>query len=205
MLIKSFQLGQMETNCYIATDESTLECVVIDPGDESNTVLDYIEENGLKPVYVFLTHGHFDHTGAAEAVSEETGAAVFIHRADMNDTPEYDDFYSYAVPENTKYYKDGDTITVGNMNFEIIGTPGHTPGSVTIRTGDVLFTGDTLFRGGCGRVDFPGGDMIEIMQSLKKLALLEGNYEVYPGHMDPTTLDIERGENPFVRCAMGVS
>lgn len=205
MLIKNFQLGQLETNCYIVTDEKTMETVVIDPGDESNTVLDYIEENKLKVKDIFLTHGHFDHTTAAEAVSQETGAPIWINEKDINTgDDEYLEFYTYHAPENVKKYKDGDKINVGGMEFEIIETPGHSKGSVTIKSGDVLFTGDTLFRGGCGRVDFPGGDMAQIMLSLKKLALLEGNYEVYPGHMDATTLDVERNVNPFVQAAMGV-
>ena len=204
MLIKNLQLGQMETNCYIVTDEETMECVVIDPGDESNTVLDYIEENRLKVLKIFLTHGHFDHTGAAEAVAEETGAEIWINEKDINRDPESDDYFTYSAPENVRFFSDGDKIDVGNMTFEVIETPGHTEGSVTLRIGDVLFTGDTLFRGGCGRVDFPGGDMVKLMASLKKLAELEGDYEVYPGHMDATTLNIERGDNPFVQSVMGV-
>ena len=205
MLIKNFQLGQLETNCYIVTDEATLQSVVIDPGDESNTVLDYIEDNHLAVKHIFLTHGHFDHTGAADTVTEETGAPIWIHEADCYENPEYIDFYRYSPENLVKFYKEGDKIEVGNLVFEILETPGHSKGSVTIRCGDVLFSGDTLFRGGAGRVDLPGGDMADIMVSLKKLAALPGDYEVYPGHMDATRLDVERHENPFIQCAMGVT
>ena len=203
MLIKNFQLGQLETNCYIVTDENTLESAVIDPGDESNTVLDYIESNKLKVKDIFLTHGHFDHTGAAATISQETGAPIWINEKDLGKgTGDFDDFYRYEPEGQVNLYRDGDEIAVGSMVFKVIETPGHSKGSVTLRCGDVLFTGDTLFAGGAGRVDLPGGDMADIMMSLKKIASLDGDFEVYPGHMDATRLDIERSENPFVQAAV---
>lgn len=208
MLIKNLQLGQMEANCYIVTDENTMQCVVIDPGDESNTVLDYIEDNKLAVKYVFLTHGHFDHTMAAETVSEETGAPIYICGKDISDRTKNmqdEDLFTFEAPEGTLTYKDGDRLTVGELVFEIIETPGHSKGSVTIKCENCLFTGDTLFHGGAGRVDFPGGDMVELILSLKKLGNMQGDFEVYPGHMDSTRLDVERNENPFMQCAMGVS
>lgn len=205
MLIKNLQLGQMEANCYIVTDDKSMQCAVIDPGDESNTVLDYVEDNKLAVKYILLTHGHFDHTMAAETVSQETGAPIYICAKDIADRNGGDDLFTFDAPEGTLTFKDGDVLRVGDLEFEIMETPGHSKGSVTIKCGRCLFTGDTLFRGGAGRVDFPGGDMMELMQSLKKLGNMEGDYEVYPGHMDATRLDIERKENPFMQCAMGVS
>lgn len=202
MLIKSIPVGQIETNCYIVTDENTLDCVVIDPGDESNTILDYLEDNKLKCRAILLTHGHFDHTGAADAVAEETGATVYLNPLDdaKNDRSQY---LHYTLPENGKYYGDGDTVDVAGLHFEVIATPGHTAGGVTLKCGDALFVGDTLFKGSCGRADLPGGDMEAELESIKKICSIEGDYEVYPGHMDCTTLERERLFNYYCRVAMG--
>lgn len=201
MLIKTIPVGQLETNCYIVTNENTLACVVIDPGDESNTILEYIEDNHLSCKAIMLTHGHFDHTGAVDAVREETGAIVYMNTRDdvrtMKSMP-----FGYALPQNGINYDDGDIIEEAGLRFDIIATPGHTPGSVTIRCEDALFTGDTLFRGSCGRVDLTGGVPDEEMGSLKKLCSLDGDYEVYPGHMDSSTLQRERMFNYYCRAAM---
>ena len=171
MLIKCLPVGHLMTNCYIVTDETTLECAVIDPRDESNTILYYLEDNHLTCRAILLTHGHYDHTGAVYAVHEETG---------------------------TIFYKEGDEVKVGSLTFRVMETPGHTPGGVTLICGDALFTGDTLFAGSCGRTDFAGGSMEVELQSLAKIAALPGDYEVYPGHMDCSTLETERRFNPYL-------
>lgn len=201
MLIKTLPVGQLETNCYIVTDEETLECAVIDPGDESNTILDYIESNHLKCRVVMLTHGHYDHVGAVAEVMEETDAVLYINHRDEGYKPGMSGM-KYKMPEGGRYYDDGDVITVGALKFKVIATPGHTPGGVSLLCGDALFTGDTLFRGSCGRTDLPGGSMRTEMQSIKKLCELEGDYEVYPGHMDSSTLERERRFNHYCREAM---
>ena len=161
MLIKTIPVGQLEENCYVVTNERTLECVVIDPGDESNTILDYLELNRLTCRAIFITHA-------------EGGVS----------------------------YDDGDVIEAAGLRFEIIATPGHSPGSVTIRCENALFTGDTLFRGSCGRVDLDGSVPADELRSLKRLCSLEGDFEVYPGHMDSTTLERERMFNYYCREAM---
>jgi len=201
MLIKTLPVGQLETNCYIVTNEEGLDCVVIDPGDESNTILDYIEANKLKCKAIFVTHGHFDHIGALSAVAEDTGAPVYMNE---RDTRVNDSILRRGIelPPAVINYDDGDVIDCAGMKFEILATPGHTPGGVCIKVQDALFTGDTLFRGSCGRVDLPGGDMDEELRSLKKLCLLDGDYEVYPGHMDSSTLQRERSFNYYCREAM---
>ncbi len=200
MLIKTIPVGQLEENCYIVTNEKTLECVVIDPGDESNTILDYLEENSLKCRAIMITHGHFDHVGAVEAVAEETGATVYMNSRD--DTGGSSPHLRFRLPEGGISYDDGDLIDEAGLRFEIIATPGHTPGGVTIRCENALFTGDTLFRGSCGRVDLDGGDPMAEMLSLKRLCSLSGDFEVYPGHMDSTTLERERMFNFYCREAM---
>lgn len=203
MLIKTLPVGQLETNCYVVTNESTLECVVIDPGDESNTILDYIESNHLKCTAIMITHGHYDHTGAADAVAEETGATVYMNSRDDARVIESRQL-PYRLPDNGINYDDGDIIDTAGLRFEIIATPGHTPGGVTIKCEDCLFTGDTLFRGSLGITDLDGGDMDKELASLKKLCSLEGDYEVYPGHMGSTTLQRERSFNYYCRVAMSM-
>ncbi len=200
MLIKTIPVGQLEENCYVVTNEKTLECVVIDPGDESNAILDYLESNHLICRAIMITHGHFDHVGAVDAVAEETGAVIYMNSRDDTGGRTY--HLPYRMPQGAVCYDDGDLIDEAGLRFEIIATPGHSPGSVTIRCERALFTGDTLFRGSCGRVDLDGSVPMDEMLSLKRLCSLEGDFEVYPGHMDPTTLERERMFNFYCREAM---
>ena len=201
MLIKTIPVGQLETNCYVVINEKTLACVVIDPGDESNTILDYMESNHLKCSAIMLTHGHYDHVGAVDTVAAETGAPVYMNvRDDCRRAA--DSHLPYSLKENGKSYDDGDVIEAAGLRFDVIATPGHTPGGVTLRCEDALFTGDTLFKGSCGRTDLPGGDMQQELMSLKKICELPGDYEVYPGHMDPSTLERERAFNYYCRAAL---
>ena len=207
MLIKSFELGAYMTNCYIVADETTLECAVIDPGADATTILNYLEETHLNCRFVLLTHGHFDHTGAVEDLLAETDACLFVHKGDVGVTVG-GDFYRFNPPDGTKYYADGDVVCVGGISFTVLETPGHTPGSVTLicteagQDEKVLFTGDTLFRDSCGRTDFPGSSTEDMLRSLRRIAELPGNYEVYPGHSFASTLDRERSVNYFVNAAL---
>lgn len=200
MLIKTLVVGQIETNCYIVTDEKTLKCAVIDPGDESNMILDYLESNKLKAEAIFLTHGHFDHRLAVYSISEETGTPVWIHRQDAVTDGAYDQF-KLTANEKVHFYKEGDKIEVGGLSFAVIETPGHSPGSVTLRCNDALFTGDTLFRDSAGRTDLGEGNVQLLLRSLYRLSKLDGDFEVYPGHMDATTLDRERRFNGYLKYA----
>ena len=201
MLIKTIPVGQLETNCYVVTNEKTLECVVIDPGDESNTILDYMEDSRLQCRAIMLTHGHYDHVGAVDAIAEETGAVVYMNEGD-DARRHVDGHFPYSLKENGNSYGDGDVIETAGLRFEIMATPGHTPGGVTIRCEDALFTGDTLFKGSCGRTDLPGGDMMQELRSLRRICELPGDFEVYPGHMDPSTLEREREFNYYCRAAV---
>jgi len=200
MHIKTLPVGQLQTNCYIVTDEDSKATVIIDPGDESNLILQYIEDLGLKPQAIFFTHGHYDHTMATDDIVKEWDIPVYVSKyevtVDTQPTP-----YYYMPSGDTRYYDDGDEIPIGGLTYQIIATPGHSAGSVCIRVGDCLFTGDTLFRDDCGRCDLPGGDLGTMMQSLAKIDRLEGIDEVYPGHMDATTLDRERRFNSYLKRA----
>lgn len=201
MNIKTLPVGQLETNCYVVVNEQRLECVVIDPGDESNTILDYIEDNKLKCCAIMLTHGHYDHVGAVSEIMEQTGCEMYINPRDEGYEPGMSGM-KFKMPEGGKYYDDGDVVKAAGLEFKVLATPGHTPGGVCLICGNALFTGDTLFRGSCGRTDLPGGNMCMEMASLKRICALPGDYEVYPGHMDSSTLERERRFNHYCREAM---
>lgn len=201
MLIKTLPVGHLETNCYIVTDESSLDCAVIDPGAESNTIMNYIESNKLKCTAILLTHAHFDHVGALAAVCEETGATVYMSQKDVN-LAFGSSGRGFKAPEGTVFVGEGDAIGVGALSLRVIETPGHTPGGLCYVCGEAIFSGDTLFRGSCGRTDFPGGDMVQELNSLKKLAELPGDYEVYPGHAEASNMNYERSYNPYMRRAV---
>lgn len=201
MNIKTLPVGQLETNCYVVVNEQRLECVVIDPGDESNTILDYIEDNKLKCCAIMLTHGHYDHVGAVREIMEQTGCEMYINPRDEGYEPGMSGM-KFKMPEGGKYYDDGDVVSAAGLEFRVLATPGHTPGGVCLICGNALFTGDTLFRGSCGRTDLPGGNMRMEMASLKRICTLSGDYEVYPGHMDSSTLERERRFNHYCREAM---
>ncbi|MDR0936019.1 MAG: MBL fold metallo-hydrolase [Oscillospiraceae bacterium] len=217
MQIKTLVVGPVQTNCYIVTDEDTLDCAVIDPGAESPSVLDYIDEHKLNLKAVFITHGHFDHTtGIDELIAEKPGVPVFINSRDVASGSGNDDYKyspSDAVKAVLRSYDEGDTIDIGRLRFLVLATPGHSVGSVslTVRANHngqeerALFSGDTLFKDSCGRTDFPGGSMDILQGSLKRLAKLEGDYEVYPGHAEATTLSAERLFNYYVKYAITVN
>ena len=200
MLIKTLPVGQLETNCYVVTNENSLECVVIDPGDESNTILDYLEDNQLKCKAILLTHTHFDHVGAVRSLLQEIDVPVYM--SELDDAKHSRSGRGFTLPEGGVYFKDNDVLELAGLRFDVLATPGHTPGSVTFRCENALFTGDTLFRGSCGRTDLPGGDMNQELDSLRRLCLLEGDYEVYPGHMDSSSLARERMFNYYCRAAL---
>lgn len=203
MLIKTLPVGQLETNCYVVTDETSMDCAVIDPGDESNSILNYLEEHKMNCRAILITHGHWDHTGAAAAIVEETGADLYIHQLDTTSDP-MEARYKYLAPENTRFYDEGDEIHIGSLVFRVMFTPGHSPGGVTLVSEDAVFCGDTLFRGSCGRTDLPGGDINEELRSILRICKLPGEYDIYPGHMDSTTLERERNFNYYCRQALGL-
>lgn len=210
MFVKTLTLGALETNCYVVADETSLDCAVIDPAADASTILDFLEDSGFHLRCLLLTHGHFDHTGAVEDVMAETGAPLYMSKKDDGVTIG-GEYYQYKAPEGAHFYKEGDSVCVGTITFTVMETPGHTPGSVCLVCRDsaepdgdaAIFTGDTLFRDSCGRTDFPNGSPEDMMRSLRRLALLPGDYEVYPGHMGASTLERERSFNYFMHAAMG--
>lgn len=204
MLIKTIIVGVLETNCYIFGDEGGA-VAVIDPGDEAEKILGYVNETGCSVKYIILTHGHVDHIGAVKKLKAETGAEVLIHEADaacLTDAKKNLSVYMIMpcvqLPAD-RVLKDGDTIKVGNYEVNVIHTPGHTPGGICLQAGKALFSGDTLFRASAGRTDLPGGSRQDLLDSINnKLMTLEDDIRVYPGHMEATSIGHERRNNPFV-------
>ena len=191
MKISIMQVGPIGTNCYILEDEKKI--AVIDPGEETEGTVEYI----------LLTHGHYDHTTAVPELHKALPEAkIYIHQADANGAGSRL-FPLAGQVDGLLLYDEGDSLPLGSLTIEVLHTPGHSKGSVTLRAGDVLFTGDTLFAGSMGRTDLSGGDEGEIMASLKRLGELEGSFTVCPGHMQTSTLDQERKTNPYLRMAMG--
>ena len=202
MEVKVLQVGPIGTNCYILEDEKARAAAIIDPGDEAGRILQVIEDDGVDVKYILLTHGHYDHTTAVPQLHKALPQAeIYIHRADANGAGSPLFPLAGQIPD-LKFYDEGDTLALGDMTIQVLHTPGHSKGSVTLKVGDVLFCGDTLFAGSCGRTDLAGGSYAEIMASLKKLGQLPGDYHVCPGHDVTSTLERERRSNPFLREAM---
>ncbi len=203
MKVSVMQVGPIGTNCYLLQDEESGLLAVIDPGDDWERILHQIKKLGGEVKYILLTHGHYDHTTAVpDLVKVLPGVQVYIHQADANGAGSQL-FPLASQVQDLNYYDEGDTLTLGSLTIEVLHTPGHSKGSVTLKVGDVLFTGDTLFCGSCGRTDLRGGSYEEIMVSLKRLGELEGDFHVCPGHDRTSTLERERKYNPFLREAMG--
>ncbi len=201
MTIKSMPLGQLGTNCYILADEEAKVCAVIDPGDNGERVVQVIRKEGWTPVAVLLTHSHFDHIrGIPGLRTAWPQLPVYCHLWDMENHEDTEFMFGMRVPTvwsfgNLIPYGEGDQVAVGSITVTVLHTPGHTRGSVTLLASGTLFTGDTLFRGSMGRTDFPGGSYPEMMSSLARLAKLDGDYQVCPGHEGTSTLDYERKTN----------
>ncbi|MBE2316574.1 MBL fold metallo-hydrolase [Solirubrobacter sp. CPCC 204708] len=201
-------VGPVQENTWIARQDGSESCLLIDPGDEPQTLLNALEELNTTPAAILITHCHFDHVGAVKAMAEATKAPVYCPEGEVfileniNDFvrfPGFGPFESYT-PEHT--VKDGDTLTLAGFTIDVIGTPGHSPDHVTysIPQEKAIFSGDVLFQGSIGRTDLPGCDHDTLMRSIQKLLdTLPDDTGVLPGHMDPTTLGQERRSNPFLR------
>ena len=204
MKIKCLQVGPIGTNCYLLCDEDAKTCAVIDPGDQPEDIDREIRKAGLTLTMILITHGHFDHVlGVPGLLEKWPGIPVYVHEKEVNWAGAGDQYMLLAPVEGIHTVKEGDTIPFGGATIQVLHTPGHSKGSVTLKVGDVLFCGDTLFAGSCGRTDLRGGSYEQIMQSLKRLGELKGDFHVCPGHEATSTLERERQYNPFLREAMG--
>ena len=203
MIIHTLPLGSYQTNCYIVHAEGSSSCAVIDPGFTPRAVLDLLKEKGLSVDAILLTHGHFDHVGAVLDIAKATSCAVWMHQSDYS--PEKHPLRTMLYPladildPVINFCEEGEQIKAGGLTFTALETPGHTWGSVCYICDDALFSGDTLFAGSCGRTDLLGGDWATICQSLNRLAAIEADLNVYPGHGESSTLNRERQTNPYMR------
>ena len=205
MKVLSAMVGPIMTNCYILCDEAAKVCAVIDPGDEPKRIEAMIASCGCSPVMILLTHGHFDHcTGVASLLEKWPDLPVYIHEADVTDGVGGELTFRRLDEKNQRYWHEGDTLTVGGLTLRVMETPGHSRGSVCllVEGQGVIFSGDTLFQGNCGRCDFPGGDYRAMLRSLARLGRLEGQYQVYPGHEAATDMEYERKYNPYMKQGM---
>ena len=202
MKLESLTVGLIGTNCYLLWDESAGNAAaIVDPGGSADLILNKIKQEKLDVKMILLTHGHFDHVmGVPDLLAAYPDLPVYITKTDYPEARDGGQFgYRMGEVSSVQFYDEGDTVELGGLKIDVLRTPGHTPGSVTLRVEDVLLTGDTLFCGSCGRTDFPGGSYADMQRSLKRLADLPGDYRVYPGHEGSTTLDYERRYNPFMQ------
>lgn len=204
MQITTLPLGRMQANCYIVRAENGTAAVV-DPGDEAERLLQYLKRENLRVTAVWLTHGHFDHIGAAAALCAAFSCPLVALAAEAALLADPQKNLSSAFSpaplslSADTLLADGDTFSFGGETVEVLHTPGHTSGSCCYKLGDRLFTGDTLFDGSIGRMDFPTGDPTALSLSLGRLAAIPDDLCVLPGHGAATTLAVQRAVNPYMR------
>ena len=203
--VRMFTVGPVAENCFVVRRPDAREAVVVDPGDEAPRLLGAIEELGLDVQAILLTHTHFDHIGAVAPLARDTGAPVYCPAveafvlADINTYVPWKEFGPFESYEADHLLDGGETLSLAGIDFDVVSTPGHSPGHMTFATDGHLFSGDVLFQGSIGRTDLPGGDYATLMASIDRLlAAYPDETRVFPGHMGLTTLGAERASNPFI-------
>ena len=204
MIIKRLAVGPLETNAYIVGDEETKKAIIVDPGDEPDRILDEVKSHDLQVESVICTHAHFDHIGAAGDIKKETGAKILLHKSDLEAYGLAKDqaaFWGYSIDDLTgpdDFIDEGDEVSVGNLCFKVMHTPGHSRGGICLHGEGVIIAGDTIFQGSVGRTDFPGGSIEELKTSFRRIIELPEQTKIYSGHGPETTVGNERKYNFFV-------
>ncbi len=206
MKIIRLEVGNLGANCYIVYCKKTLEGAVIDPGGNAQDIINIIDRENIKIVSIINTHGHADHIGDNDKLKAHTGAPVLIHEDDANMLTSSQGNLSMYIGNNLickaadHLLTDGEIIHVGEIELQVIHTPGHTRGGICLKVNDVVFSGDTLFEQSVGRSDFPGGSHSQLVKSIReKLLILPDSTKILPGHGAGTTIGNERYNNPFIR------
>ena len=208
MIIKILAVGPFAANCYIVGSTSTNEGMIIDPGADADSILRIVQETGLSISIILITHAHMDHVGALREVHKKTSAQSAIHEAEkgfvfsspMRMLTSLGVSPVKSPPQPDRLLKDGDRIDISGLHFEVLYTPGHSSGGICLLGHGVVFSGDTLFKFGIGRTDFPGMRHERLLKSIReKLMVLPDETVVYPGHGPPTTIGDERRGNPFLQ------
>lgn len=206
MKVLVLEVGSLGTNCYIAVNEKENKGVIIDPGADAKHIISTVNQKKLKIDAILLTHGHSDHIGALAEVADEFKCPVMISEGDagmLTDPRRNLSVYmgsGLAVKGADNIVKDGDMLDLAGMQFEVLATPGHTPGGCCFKCGDIVFCGDTIFCESIGRTDFPGGSYSQLLQSIKeKILTLPDNTKLLPGHGPATDVAWERRMNPFLQ------
>lgn len=206
MRIIKLEVGNLGANCYIVYCEKTLKGAVIDPGGNFQDIINILEREKIEIASIINTHGHADHIGDNDKIKEHTGAPILIHKEDAGMLTSSQGNLSLYIGKNLvckpadHLLTDEEMIQIGEMQLQILHTPGHTPGGICIKADDVVFSGDTLFEQSVGRSDFPGGSHNQLIKSIKeKLLTLPDSTKVLPGHGAETTIGHERYNNPFIQ------
>ena len=198
MIIKAIPAGIYDANCYIVMDEKTKDAVVLDPGGDGEMLERAIKDMKANVKSILLTHGHMDHVGGVEYLSDKLNVPFYISKID-EEYMEKDNYVFGSIRNANGYLEDGNALSFGSLNIKVIATPGHTKGGLCFLIEDKLFTGDTLFQGSIGRTDFIGGSFPEIIDSIKtKLLPLGDEIEVYPGHGPKSSIGYEKGYNMYL-------
>ena len=208
MFLKRFVVGELNTNCYLIACEESKKAVVIDPGGEEavDSILNILQKNNFDLKYIINTHGHIDHIIGNNLLKLKTEALLLIHRLDADMLVDGNKNISFFMgkeicsPHADKLLEEGDEICLGTLKLKVIHTPGHTLGGISLVLNNIVFTGDTLFAGGIGRSDLPGGSYQDLQKSIKeKLLVLSDDKIIYPGHGPDSTIGEERRTNLYLK------